>query len=181
MFEKLPVNVYKKFVKNKVKSAAFKHLLRLKENHSKVKHIKYADLQTQPYLLSDLFSNKDTEMLFNLRSKTDKNFKENFPILNKGNVNCPLFCWVPGETPPVDSQVHLLNCMKLRTPQDVEQMNYEKLFGNPHSQREILTEIKRLLALKTTAINQTMLPDCSLDPSTVSDQCCDSTNFVLNV
>ena len=120
-------------------------------------------------------------MLFNLRSKTDKNFKANFTILNKGNVNCPLFCWVPGETPPVDSQAHLLNCMKLRTPQDVGQMNYEKLFGNPHSQREILTEIKRLLTLKTTAINQTMLPDCSLDPSTVSDQCCDSTNVVLAV
>ena len=86
--------------------------------------------------------------------------------------------------PPVDSQVHLLNCMKLRTPQDVGQINYEKLYGNPQSQSEILTEIKRLLALKTIAINQTTLPDCSLDPSTVSDQCCDSTvvtNSVLTV
>ena len=103
LFKQLPADVYKQFVKNKVRSAALEHLLQIKENHSKVKNIKYTDLQTQPYLLSDLFSNKDTEMLFNLRAKTDKNFKENFPSLNMGKVNCPLFCWELDETPPMDS------------------------------------------------------------------------------
>ena len=52
-------NSYKKFIKKKIRFAAFKYLVELKETHSKVRSIEYKKLETQSYLTSPIFSNDD--------------------------------------------------------------------------------------------------------------------------
>ena len=70
-------NSYKKFIKKKIRLAAFKYLLELKGSHSKVRSIEYKKLETQKYLTSPIFSNEDVEVLFALRSRA-LNCKANF-------------------------------------------------------------------------------------------------------
>ena len=181
---KLPVKQFKDFIKKKVKAVAFEHLIKLKESHSKVKHIRYSELKTQEYLVNNLFSNKDAEMLFNLRTKTDKNFKANFPSLNRGSLCCPLLCWTAQEAAPLDTQEHLFECTKLKMTVNQNGTDYAQLFGNAQSQKEILENFKRLIAYRESKIMETSLPEKPLDPSTVQDLCCDftvSTNYVSNV
>ena len=58
-FENSNTQSYKKFIKTKVRLAAFKYLNDLKLTHSKVKDIEYDKLETQAYLTSPVFSNED--------------------------------------------------------------------------------------------------------------------------
>ena len=81
--------------------------------HSKVKNIKYKQLETQPYLLSQLFTNQETKLMTSLRSRTHTSFKNNFSNLYGGHIQCPLNCWLDTEDPEIDSQEHLLNCTKV--------------------------------------------------------------------
>ena len=60
--------IYKTFIKNYVKKAAFKYLSNQQKEHSKIKHIKYEELQIQPYLISPIFSKSEISTLFSLRS-----------------------------------------------------------------------------------------------------------------
>ena len=113
LVKKLPTEKFKNLIKKKFKALALEHLLILKENHSKVKDIKYSELKPQEYLLSNLFTNKDTELLFNLRTKTNKNFKANFPSLHQRGLSCPLLCWTDQEIAPHDTQENLLECQTL--------------------------------------------------------------------
>jgi hypothetical protein len=50
-------NEYKKHVKSRIKSAALDYLKEIQGTHSKIKHIKYDELEAQEYMLSLLFSN----------------------------------------------------------------------------------------------------------------------------
>ena len=82
VIESISVSSYKKFIKSKIKSAAFKYLITQKENHSKTKEIKYLELQTQKYLVSPLFSNDDVDLLLALRSRS-VDVKHNLKIIMK--------------------------------------------------------------------------------------------------
>ena len=181
---KLPVKQFKDFIKTKFKALAFEHLIKLKESHSKVKRVIYSELRTQEYLVNNMFSNKDAEMLFNLRTKTDKNFKANFPSLNRGSLCCPLLCWTAQEAASLDTPEHLFECPKLKMTVNQNGSDYAKLFGNAQSQKEILENFKRLITYRESKITEKLLPEKPLDPSTVQDLCCDitvSTNYVSNV
>ena len=50
--------VFKRSVKNRIKTAAFKYLKIKQMEHSKVKNINYTSLETQPYLKSEMFTNR---------------------------------------------------------------------------------------------------------------------------
>ena len=50
--------IFKKQIKNKIAAAAFSYLTAQQMTHSKVKNIKYKQLETQPYLMSQLFTNQ---------------------------------------------------------------------------------------------------------------------------
>ena len=181
LVKKSPAIEFKNLIKKKFKTAAFEHLVKLKQNHSKVRQINHSELKTQEYLLSHVFSNKDAEMIFSLRTKTNKQYKANFPSMNQRNMSCPLLCWEPHETPPLDSQEHLLECRKLKTTEINYDSNYAKLFGNTENQKEILDSFKSLLGSREVMIAATFLPEEPLDPSTVQDLCCDITVSTSNV
>ena len=93
-------NSYEKFIKKKIRLAAFKYLVELKESHSNVRSIEYNILETQRYLTSPIFSNEDV----GLRSRT-LNCKANFKINYKEtDTLCPL-C-----SREEDTQQHMMVC-----------------------------------------------------------------------
>ena len=98
---------FKAGVKNKIRNAALNDLNKVKESHSKVKHIKFTELKMQEYLKSPTFTDEETSLLFALRSRTNESFKANFRNLYNNVVPCPLDCWENEETVE-DTQPHLL-------------------------------------------------------------------------
>ena len=74
---------FKKWVKSKVRNAAYNYLIKEKnsDKNKKIQHIQYKKLETQKYLKSSIFSNSNIEILFKLRSRTidlKSNFKTKY-------------------------------------------------------------------------------------------------------
>ena len=84
-------NIFKNRVKKYVLAAAFKQYLTIKQSKSKVKNIQYDELKIQPYLSSNLFSNEECYLLFNLRSRMI-DVKNNFKSKFSENMNCRMNC-----------------------------------------------------------------------------------------
>ena len=80
-----PKDIYRKWVKTKVKNAAFKEYFKLKkESRKKLNSLQYEELVIQPYLESSHFSLEEKQLLYSLRSKCYPT-KMNFKKMNKGN------------------------------------------------------------------------------------------------
>ena len=85
---KLTKYQFKKIVRKAVHQNAIKQFEAIKLTHKKVKHIKHNNLnKPQDYITSKHFTNKMVSTLFNLRSRCDNEFKENFHNLNT-NMDC---------------------------------------------------------------------------------------------
>ena len=106
---------FKKHIKEKVKNVTLDELKDIQKEHSKVRDIHYSKLDIQEYLKNSQFSNDESELLFALRSHTKRGVKGNFSSFYKNNMSCPLNCH---ETKPVDSQIHMLNCERIKFEQD---------------------------------------------------------------
>ena len=158
---------YRKLVKTKVRKYCFNNLETIKSGHSKVKDILHCDLKKpQGYLLSTLFSNKQSALLFNLRSQCVNEFKSNFYI-----SYCPL-CSKSTHIHE-DTQSHALVCNALThsiTNSQLQQLNsvsYNDLFGDTEAQYKItsvfefIIEIRELLR---TPSHQPAYPDTSTGP-----------------
>ena len=128
----------KKFIKSKIRASAFSYLETLKKSHSKVKFIVYKKLETQPYILSELFSNEEVKLLFSLRSRMTK-VKTNFSS-NISNILCRLGCSVE------ENQQHLIECdfilNKLEDKTILAEIEYCDIFKTTKQQVEI-TKIYR--------------------------------------
>ena len=59
---------FKKWLRQKIKEAAFNELIGIQASHSKVRDIVYNSLETQPYLNNPKFSNSECKLLLALRS-----------------------------------------------------------------------------------------------------------------
>ena len=158
---------YKKVIKTKVRRAAFKYLIELKEKHSKIKHIEYEDLETQRYLTSPLFSNEEVSLLFSLRSRfmdCKANFKNQY---KDTNILCPV---CKGND---DTQQHMLECEVIinafkSAGVTIEKNNYEDIFKDHKKQKEITAMYKELLKIKTKLIKDSQ-PN-QLDPCTSGEE-----------
>ena len=172
--EKQSKQSVKRIVRRKAKEAALNYLFQMKEKHTKVQNIKYTELRQQNYLKSILFSNEEANLLFDLRTKTSKNFKSNFPNFNNACLHCPLICWGINELPLFDTQEHILECKKLSNVKSraltAGKVEYLYLFEDIKKQKEIVTLIKILLEEK----QKLCPPGAKLDPSTVQNLCCSS-------
>ena len=70
---------FKKIVKNNMRKTVFTLLESIKQGQSKVREIQHYGLKyRQRYLSSPLFNNKQTKLLFKLRSSCVNEFKSNF-------------------------------------------------------------------------------------------------------
>ena len=61
---------FKKLVKEKANTAAFKYLLEKKQTQSKISNLNYADLRIQEYLLDGNQNTNISKLIFKARSKT---------------------------------------------------------------------------------------------------------------
>ena len=167
---------FKNIVKQKVKKAAHHYLVEKKAKHSKVRNLEYINFETQPYLISPLFNDKETSMLAALRSRTHSSFKVNFRHLYGGMVDCPLKCWSPNEIHPEDSQEHLLLCRILLEKFTTEEISetkveYSDILGNNlKKQKEAVVLIIKLIEIKQEILKQDN-PDAVLDPCMSFDLC----------
>ena len=62
--ENLTKKQFKNIVNESVKTNAFDYLIDLKEKYSKIKHIKYSQLQLQAYLTTNNLSIQESKFLF---------------------------------------------------------------------------------------------------------------------
>ena len=146
---------HKQWVKHAVSKAAFKELMEAKEDHSKVRHVRYETLETQSYIIDPSFSTKLKHLLFKLRTSTE-DFKCNFKSMYAHDVEkmtCPLKCQEPQEQ---DTQEHILNCTKLQTVwshDDMQQkIEYSHIFGSLEQQRHVTVLICKLLEKRSILV-----------------------------
>ena len=83
-------NLYKEHIKKKTRAAAFENLNRQQQTHSKVKEIKYTGLETQGYITSPIFNDKEVSPLFAMRSNCVRQCKANFSSQYKQSQE--IFC-----------------------------------------------------------------------------------------
>ena len=71
--------IFKKKIKKEIKILSNHKLESIKTTHDKVREIVHLNLnKPQQYLTSMIFSNSQKSILFNLQSKCEKSFKDNF-------------------------------------------------------------------------------------------------------
>ena len=148
--ENITVPAYKKFIKMKVREAAF-HELRAKQSQRKKTHdILYINLKSpQGYLTSPKFSNEMRSILYNLRCQTIPTFKINFHTFYKQNVNCNL-C----EDGVEDRQEHALECPSILKHIHVsDSVQYEHIFGSIEEQEAITILFIRVLNVRDVLLS----------------------------
>ena len=100
---------YKSLVKQRVKEKSFEELSIIQNEHSKVKHINFKNInKPQDYLTSKVFKNKTSMLLFKMHCESVRGIKNNFHKLYNGNTFCPFQC-----QNECDTQPHILRCQKL--------------------------------------------------------------------
>ena len=135
---------YKKYIKSKVRYAAFQYLEALKSGHSKVRDNVYHNFEKpQDYLTSDLFSNQQCFIIFALKSNTLRGVKCNFKSMNTDNYLCPLCERLP------DTQQHISQCQIL---QDIlpfpSSIDYTGLHGSVLEQKEFIEKYEKCLVIR---------------------------------
>jgi hypothetical protein len=130
-------NVFKTFVKKKVKIYYLQHLNNLKKKHSKSEFLECRDVKMAEYIKDPRFNTRKKQLLFKLRSKT-LDVKQNFKNQNQNPwcTSCGLF---------QETQGHLLQCPAL-----VKNLQYlrgktsilnEKFIYGSLEQQEIIVNI----------------------------------------
>ena len=147
---------FKKEIKMKIRSAAFEYLKMLQSKHTKIKNIQYSKFETQSYLTSPMFSNKEVNLLHALRSRS-VNVKCNFSSKYKDNLSCPV-CLVESES---DDQQHILNCTilnkKLRTKITANnRVAYSDIFGDVLKQKEVTYLYMQLLTIREELLDKNL-------------------------
>ena len=142
--------VFKKFIKEKVRKSAFMYLEEIKSGHSKVRENKYCSfIKPQQYLTSKLFSNKQCALMFAIKSKTVRGFKENFRNLYSDNTLCPICerC--------IDSQNHLILCQVL---QDIipptNRVQFSDIQGSLEQQKVFIETYEKYLLLRDELLEE---------------------------
>ena len=135
---------FKKLIKNKVRSFAKKELEIIKQGHSKIRHSIHKDLKTpQTYITDPIFTNKQTSVLFNLRSQCVNEFRNNFyPSICK-------FCKSAS-----DSQEHALsskeirNHMKKEHKAELDLVTSSDIFSDTNRQYKIVKVFQHIVTIR---------------------------------
>ena len=142
-------------IKILARTAAFKDLLQQKDNHKKVKHNMYDKWEIQPYLKSDIFTEKETHTLTALRSQCTRGIKTNFKKMFKCD-KCPLKC-DPGNQ-IIDTPEHILTCSVLGNTSTVK---IEDMHGSLENQHGLARIYLNLMTKRKTILEKLELDDSS--------------------
>ena len=143
---------YKNIIKFKIKEAAFKRLLEIKSNHSKLNNITYNKLEIQSYLQSPLFGSEDVQMLLALRTRTVRGVKSDFRGMFQ-DAECPLGC---GST---DTLENILTCSVLQKNLQSETLANNKItFADIYSsdiraQKQVTELYTKLMSIRENIMN----------------------------
>ena len=128
---------FKSKIRKEIRQFSFKELETIKSEHTKVKEIIHTDMNSpQKYIIDTRFTNKMSSLLFNLRSRCENEFKDNFHNMGRESlcVVCQQF---------IDSQEHALSCKAISqhlADEDKSRLNrvqYNDLFSDTDKQFEI--------------------------------------------
>ena len=138
----------KKHIKEKVKSVTLDELKDIQKEHSKVLDIHYSKLDIQDYLkkISVLQCWKWTSLCPQISHK--KGVKGIFSSLYKNNISCPLNCH---ETKPEDSQIHILNCERIKAhlnETETESIQYSDIYGSLAKQKDAVKIFQRAFEIR---------------------------------
>ena len=152
---------FKKEVKKKTKVAAFNYLKSLQAQHSKIKDIQYPCFDTQKYMTSQMFTNREVNLLHALRSRS-VNVKCNFSFKYKEDLSCPLGCVAS------DSQSHILDCTflnkYLKTREAASsKVRYEDIFGDLLKQKVVTNIFMQLFKIRESLLDNNLR--CKTAPS----------------
>ena len=131
-------------MKKKVTQSFLQHLKYLKSRHSKSKFLSCDKLKVTDYLQSPLFTTKEKELLFKLRSQT-LDVKQNFPGQD-GSMLCRS-CGLP------ESQSHILQypviVSKLQTiNKNYSRVNEGMIYGDIEEQQIIVNIYSEVLLVR---------------------------------
>ena len=139
---------FKSKIKKKIKELSNHELECIKSGHDKVRTIVHHTLEKpQEYLTSGLFTNSQRSILFNLRSMSERSFRDNFHRMYQDNL-CQL-C-----KSGVDSQEHALSCIVLNGQLNQEdkatlrRVDYQDIFGDLQAQLCITKLYQTLIRIK---------------------------------
>ena len=144
---------YKKEIHEKVKNAAFRELMKLKETHSKLDDVNYTDFAIQPYLKNKMFSKDECKLLYLLRSKCHSS-KQNFRRMYKNDTRCTFQC------PDIEDQTHVFTqCYPIisQTTASNQIFDYDDIFGNIYQQKNII-KLFLLIDIKRQEVQEKLLP-----------------------
>ena len=119
---KLKKKIFLKLSKTKIKQHALEYLNNIKISHSKMDGLSYDKLEMKPYLKSQKLFVKEATNIFKFRTRMS-DVKMNFSS-QYVNLNCSLGC------DEFESQEHLINCDKIESNLDNNDVDYEDLFSN---------------------------------------------------
>ena len=127
----------KQMVKKSARAAAFKYLMKMKAEKSKLDDMQYDSFQLQPYLQSPLFTAEQASLLLALRTRTVRGIRSDFGEMfpEKG---CPL----PG-CEEQDSLQHLQDCVVLRdlVPEKEGEARYKLVFSKDLQEQKEATDL----------------------------------------
>ena len=103
-----------------MKEYALDLLMNIKDRHSKMEKIGYAELKLQNYLRDDKISVKEAINLYRFRTRVAK-FKENFQNSHTG-IACPLCQVLP------DTQAHCVQCPVIKDNVNIQGV-YSDIFN----------------------------------------------------
>ena len=135
---------FKNTVKNKIQKAAFEYLKSLKNSHSKMENLKYAEFKEASYLSSPLFNSESRQLLLSLRTRTVSGVRSDYGALYPDKL-CPLGC---GE---IDNIPNILSCRILKEKHKTNQIiisndvQYEDIFSENIRKQKAVTELYRQL------------------------------------
>ena len=142
---------FKEMIKDKVRAAAFKALMKQKEGHSKLRNLSYLKLEAQPYLINMDITTNQARIIFKSRTRM-LCYWQNF----KGDKEIQI-CQICCEEGTVDSHEHCLNCKVVSKSLKVE-VRYSDIFNAvTKSLAKSLERIEdfREIFLKWNQINKT--------------------------
>ena len=124
-------NEYKKWVHTKVKKAAFELYVEEKNTMSKIRSLKYTQLETQLYLKDKMFDKEERKLLYALRSRCHTT-KENFKKMYKNDIECSFGC------DSKETQTHVFGeCEPIkRYLKSTTSAQYEGIYKNAQCQKQ---------------------------------------------
>ena len=143
---KLKADTFKKQVARACKNYTLTKLINEKEKHSKGENLKYKELKTQKYLLSNKLTSSEAKFLFKIRSRM-LDVRANFSGMYKNNLTCQV-CFSH-----TDNQESILSCSALQNSNKL--LKYNDLFSeNLDVVLPILKQFRKLWRKRETLLKK---------------------------